>query len=263
MFHARANGSLSRPDDDAERDATAARLCQHPLTPPLAAALVWPCTACARERDASDGEVGSAEGRGGGGCRRRLQDGAVRATSQIVAAQDCCDPLTDWQITAGQVAVPCALLQDMSDAEDDEDWAPAIMKRWESLEKEPIMTGKHYTAFVRFAIKHYDIPASVRVVWRKDKRGSNKHPSLFVAYYGGARTRVEMSRKLRETRNIMLAFPPPPTVDWPYCRIRFYPDKIWECSKWNGSRFFHDVMCVGKGTVPYLPPDIRAHINCF
>ena len=49
------------------------------------------------------------------------------------------------------------------------------------------------------------------------------------------------------------------TIEYDYCRGLVYYDtaSIWERDKRKGPTYFWNVMCVGKGDVPYLPSDVR------
>ena len=40
-----------------------------------------------------------------------------------------------------------------------EEWSPSVLKRWGALMERQERDAKHYTAFLRFALKCYDIPA--------------------------------------------------------------------------------------------------------
>ena len=46
-----------------------------------------------------------------------------------------------------------------------EEWSPSVLKRWGALMERQERDGKHYTAFLRFALKCYDIPATVKAIW--------------------------------------------------------------------------------------------------
>ena len=83
---------------------------------------------------------------------------------------------------------------DSSD-EEYEEWSPSVLKRWGALMERQERDGKHYTAFLRFALKCYGIPANVKAIWTKKKRGSGKLLELQIEYVGGARTAEEMRRK--------------------------------------------------------------------
>ena len=147
-------------------------------------------------------------------------------------------------------------------SEEYEEWAPSLLKRWDALMEGKNRDGKLYTAFLRFALKWYDIPAEARAEWRKNKRGSEKHLALRIHYTRVARTMEEMRRKLAEIREITSAFPPYWfDIEWPNGSITYGANAVWERAYWNGPGYFHDVMCVGKGSVPYMPMDVRAHIE--
>ena len=143
-----------------------------------------------------------------------------------------------------------------------EEWSPSVLKRWDALMERPDRDGKHYTAFLRFALKCYDIPAKVKAIWTKKKRGSGRLLELQIEYVGRARTTEEMFRKHGEIREIVSAFPPC-TCNIEYDNdIKYYPKRIWELCEFNGPTYFQDLMCIGKGSIPYIPRDVRALIKC-
>ena len=148
-----------------------------------------------------------------------------------------------------------------SDDEYDE-WFPSVLKRWDALMEREERNGKLYTAFLRFALKCYDIPAKVKAIWTKVKRGSGKFLELQIEYIGRARTTEEMFRKHGEIREFVSAFPPFMCNIEYDGDIKYYPRKIWERNEFNGPTYFQDLMCIGKGTVPYIPRDVRALIKC-
>ena len=84
-----------------------------------------------------------------------------------------------------------------------EEWSQSVLKRWGALMERRgdgnfvNSIGKQYTAFLRFALKCYDIPAKAKAIWRKNKRGSGKHLALQIEYFGGARTVDVHVRRLR------------------------------------------------------------------
>ena len=61
-----------------------------------------------------------------------------------------------------------------------EDWSPSLLHRWDALMEGNKRDGKSYTAFLRFAVKLYGIPADVRAVWRKNKWDWEKHLALYI-----------------------------------------------------------------------------------
>ena len=148
-----------------------------------------------------------------------------------------------------------------SDDEYDE-WFPSVLKRWDALMEREERNGKLYTAFLRFALKCYDIPAKVKAIWTKVKRGSGKFLELQIEYIGRARTTEEMFRKHGEIREIMSAFPPYMCNIEYGGDIKYYPRKIWELNECNGPTYFQDLMCIGKGSIPHIPRDVRALIKC-
>lgn len=144
-----------------------------------------------------------------------------------------------------------------------EEWAPSVLKRWDALVLKK-GDAKEYTAFLRFTLKVYKIPARVKAVWRKNKRGSGKHMSLYIRYHGRARTMKDLEWKLGEIREITSAFPPYRfDIDFPYGEISYSPGLVWERNKFNGRTYFNDLMSIGKENIPYIPPEIRAKIMSF
>ena len=142
-----------------------------------------------------------------------------------------------------------------------EEWAPSVLQRWDALMKGNKRDGKQYTAFLRFALDLYGIPAQVRAVWRKDKRGSGKHLALYIFYWGSARNKDDMRRKLADIREIEDAFPCYRFgIEWHMCSIKYNSLLIFDTDSRNGPSYFHDLMCIGKGSVPYLPHEIRDRI---
>ena len=69
----------------------------------------------------------------------------------------------------------------------------------------------------------------------------------------------ETREDMDELRDIICRFAPercdvaPP----PALAIHYNPMNIWEKDWWNSRHYFRDVMSVGKGSVPYLPSDLR------
>ena len=146
------------------------------------------------------------------------------------------------------------MAEESSDGEYEE-WSPVVLKRYDA-----VRGGKEYAAFLRYTLKHYDIPAEVKVVWRKGGR-SYKQMWLQIHYCGVARTKEEMRDKMEEVREIYRAFPPY-EIEYDYV-IKYFPYRVWELCEWNGPTYFHDLMCVGNGNIPYIPRDVRALIKSF
>ena len=141
---------------------------------------------------------------------------------------------------------------------DDEEWLPKVLKRWNALIADPKGDAKRYSAFLRFTFKSYGIPARAHI--RKILRGFfSYHHTLRIEYVGSVRTMEDMRKALDEIRDIVRQFKPYGTIEYDYCRGLVYYDtaSIWERDKRKGPTYFWNVMCVGKGDVPYLPSDVR------
>ena len=70
-----------------------------------------------------------------------------------------------------------------------------------------------------------------------------------------------MRLKVAEIRKITSSFPPYPfDIEWHDHSIKYNPHAVWERSECNGPTYFHDLMCIEKGNVLYMPPEIRSHI---
>ena len=138
-----------------------------------------------------------------------------------------------------------------------EEWLPSVIKRWDAFEGGE-KSGKHYTAFLRFVFRAYTIPARTYTRWvnNNNRPRSNKHLALQILYDGDARTMSEMRENFREVWDITSAFPPPPCVLYEY-NIRYSASQVWERNARNGPAFARMCMCVGKGKIPYIPPELR------
>ena len=143
-----------------------------------------------------------------------------------------------------------------------EEWLPKVLKRWDALIADTNRDARKYTAFLRFAFKSYDIPATAQV--RKIRKGSSYHYALKIEYLGAARTMQDMRVKLAEIREIVWEFKRPAqfNIQYDYYKggITYSPCLIWEQNERNGPTYFRNLMSVGKGDVPYLPSDIRTLI---
>ena len=55
------------------------------------------------------------------------------------------------------------------------------------------------------------------------------------------------------------AFRPPFDIDWDFAAAPIKSDRnrVWERNKVNGPTYFKDIMCIGKGNVPYMPREMR------
>ena len=149
---------------------------------------------------------------------------------------------------ADRVTLPTAADEpgdEQSDGEVEE-WLPSVLKRWEAVEN-----AKQYTAFLRFAFEVYGIPARAY-----SRRNSRKYLVLQVVYAGQTRTMQEMREKFHEVWDLIYAFPRPCGLGY-NCNIKYYPLRVWEQCPHNGLAYARMVMCVGKGTMPYLPPELR------
>ena len=151
-----------------------------------------------------------------------------------------------------------------SNSESGEAWAPEVLKHWGDLAATRNMPGreKRYVAFLRCAFKLYRLPVQANLVWKSNKGWKYSHLSL--CYRGSTRTMAAMEDQHAEIREIATVFPPEEFgIDWAWGGIAYDTSAVWEKCEWNGREYFHDISCIGKGDVPYLPPDIRAHIQCF
>ena len=72
----------------------------------------------------------------------------------------------------------------------------------------------------------------------------------------------EMRGNFEEIWEIILALPTPRGLEYQY-NVKYNPSQIWERRASNGPAYARMVMCVGKGTMPYMPPELReAIISC-
>ena len=141
-----------------------------------------------------------------------------------------------------------------------EEFLPSVIMRWNAFE-EGEKNAKQYTAFLRFVFNVYNIPARVHIRWMNQKRRrSNKCQVLQILYDGRARTMKEMRDKFEEIWEITRAFPTPLGLEYP-CIKYSAASQIWEKKRSNGLVYARMVMCVGKGTMPYLPAEIRKAIT--
>ena len=149
-------------------------------------------------------------------------------------------------------------------SDDGEPWKPEVLARWDALLSSletlpPWSCGTRYTAFLRYVFKRYNIEAKVGAPWVKSKRGGKHHRQLKVTCLRRTRTMEETREDMDELRDIICRFAPercdvaPP----PALAIHYNPMNIWEKDWWNSRHYFRDVMSVGKGSVPYLPSDLR------
>ena len=144
-----------------------------------------------------------------------------------------------------------------------EEWLPAVIKRWNAFEGGET-NAKQYTAFLRFVFKAYSIPARVCIRWmnQNNRPRSNKCRVLQILYDGRARTMEEMRGNFEEIWDIISAFPTPRGLEYQY-NVKYNSSQIWERRASNGPAYARMVMCVGKGTMPYMPPELReAIISC-
>jgi hypothetical protein len=141
-----------------------------------------------------------------------------------------------------------------------EEWLPKVLKRWDALIADPNRDAKKYTAFLRFAFKSYDIPATTyirRMNNNNRPRSKYKHLMLHICYNGRTRSMEEMRERFREVREIVYAFDPIRCGVEYDTVIRYSNSQVWERDPYNGPTYFRDLMSVGKGVVPYMPSDIR------
>ena len=139
---------------------------------------------------------------------------------------------------------------------DFEEWLPSVLKRWAAFEGGE-GNAKRYTAFLRFVFKAYSIPARVYTRWMGRKR---RCQTIQVRYYGRARTMEEMQMKHEEIWEIISRFRIPPALEYNY-DINYNTSLIWERKTSNGPAYLRMVMCVGKGTIPYMTPELRMAIT--
>ena len=137
-----------------------------------------------------------------------------------------------------------------------EDWLPTVIKKWDKLVMDTNRNGKKYTAFLRFVFKSYYISARVLIRWRKNNN-NNKHLALLVYYDGYTRTMNSMREQFQEIRDIIYAFDPMKCRVEYDTSIKYNNVQIWERNAWNGPTYFRDLVCIGKGVVPYMPREIR------
>ena len=141
-----------------------------------------------------------------------------------------------------------------------EEWLPSVINKWNTYglgEK----NAKQYTAFLRFVFKAYGIPARTHIRWmnQNSRPRSNKCQVLQVLYDGRTKTMDEMREKFKEIWEIISAFPTPSGLEYEY-DIKYNSSQIWERRTLNGPLYARMVMCVGKGSMPYIPREIREAI---
>ena len=140
-----------------------------------------------------------------------------------------------------------------------EDWLPSVINKWNAFQ-ESENPAKQYTAFLRFVFKAYGIDARAHIRWMNPtRRRSNKYRVLQVQYDGRTRTMDEMREMFEEVWEIISAFPPPTGLEYE-CNIKYTSSQIWEQRPSNGPVYVRMAMCVGKGAMPYMPPEIREAI---
>ena len=66
--------------------------------------------------------------------------------------------------------------------------------------------------------------------------------------------------KHEEIWEIISRFRIPPALEYNY-DINYNMSLIWERRTSNGPSYVRMVMCVGKGTIPYMPPELRMAIT--
>ena len=143
-------------------------------------------------------------------------------------------------------------MSDMADSEY-EDWKPSVIERWNAF-KNGQADAKQYTAFLRFVFKAYNIPARAHIRWMNR---SNK--CLQILYDGQAGTMDEMRGYFDEIRDIIRAFQTPCDLAYEW-NVKYNDFQVWERKASNGPAYARMAMCVGKGTMPYMPPELREAI---
>ena len=136
-----------------------------------------------------------------------------------------------------------------------EEWLPSVMNKWNAFQ-ESKTTAKQYTSFLRFVFKAYGIPARTYIRWMDQ---NSRHQVLQVLYDGRTKTMDEMREMFEEIWDIISAFPRPPELEYEY-NIKYTNSQIWERRASNGPVYARMAMCVGKGSIPYMPPEIREAI---
>ena len=143
-------------------------------------------------------------------------------------------------------------MSDMADSEYEE-WKPSVIEGWNAF-KNGKADAKQYTAFLRFVFKAYNIPARAHIRWMNR---SNK--CLQILYDGRARTMDEMRGYVDEIWEIIRAFRTPRGLVYEW-DVKYNKSQVWERKESNGPAYARMCMCVGKGTMPYMPPELREAI---
>ena len=150
------------------------------------------------------------------------------------------------------------------------EWMPSVMKRWDAFEGGD-KNAKEYTAFLRFVLKAYMIPARVNI--RPNQNGWKKYyilesiprikcQVLQIKYDGRGRTMDAMRDNINEIWKIIWAFPVQSFAtsreyEW---EVKYDDPQIWERNRCNGRAYARMAMCVGKGDMSYLPAELREKI---
>ena len=173
--------------------------------------------------------------------------------------------------------------------------SPAVLRRWDALMSMDARErdGKDYRAFLNFAFETYGIRARANARCRNFKHSKRKWHYIQIYYNGNAINENHLNDVFEEIWEIAREFPPWYRVEFRELHARLgrfgvpgpirsgmpiiefseeqiwanvRPSKTWGCDRstlpaqWAGPSYFQDLMCVGKGNVPYMPREIREHI---
>ena len=130
-----------------------------------------------------------------------------------------------------------------------EDWLPAVLNAYENHSS----WGKHHAAFLRFCFAQYNIPVTVYTRKTAVVRGRNYY-TIHITLTKYCRTHHQKRVLLDDIHEICTAFRYDSDTT---CKVYATSGCVWEANPAKGLQYFLDVMCIGLGSVPWMPKEIR------